>query len=60
VLVGLAVESKLKSESWRMLRVLLLTAVALFVFCLAIAYKYTGDFSGLATFGTSRRTPSQN
>jgi len=39
---------------------LLVTAAALILFGLLIAYKYTGDFTGLATFGTSGRVPSQN
>jgi len=43
-----------------MLRMLLLTAAALIFFGLVIAYKYTGDFTGMATFGTSGRIPAQN
>jgi hypothetical protein len=34
-----------------MLWIAMISALALFVF--VIAYKYTGDFSGFAKFGTS-------
>jgi hypothetical protein len=53
-------EPRVRPESWRTFRILLLTAALLIFFGFVIAYKYTGDFTGMATFGTSGRVSPKN
>jgi hypothetical protein len=48
-------EPKKSRRDWRLFVVAILAAAFL---VLGILYKYTGDFTGVATFGTSGRISS--
>jgi hypothetical protein len=48
-------EPKKSHRDWRLFLVAILAAAFL---VLGILYKYTGDFTGVATFGTSGRIGS--
>jgi hypothetical protein len=48
-------EPKKSRRDWRLVLVAILVAAVLVV---GIVYKYTGDLTGIATFGTSGRTSS--
>jgi hypothetical protein len=48
-------EPKKSGPDWRLVLVAILVAAFLMV---GIVYKYTGDFTGVATFGTSGRISS--